>query len=69
MSRHRKSGRKIRYSVVGLGHLAQIAVLPAFKKAQNPELVAIVSGDAEKRDKVGWKYGLEQVYSYDDYVA
>ena len=69
MSPNRKSGRKIRYAVVGLGHLAQVAVLPAFKKAQNSELVAIVSGDAEKRDKVSRKYGLEQVYSYDDYVA
>jgi predicted dehydrogenase len=67
MSRNRKPGRKIRYAVVGLGHLAQVAVLPAFKKAQNSELVAIVSGDAEKREKVGRKYGLEQVYSYDDY--
>ena len=63
----RKSSRKIRYAVVGLGHLAQVAVLPAFKNAQNSELVAIVSGDAEKRKKVARKYGLEQVYSYDDY--
>jgi len=67
MSRTRKSGGKIRYAVVGLGHLAQVAVLPAFKKAQNSELVAIVSGDAEKRQKIGEKYGLELVYRYDDY--
>jgi hypothetical protein len=33
MSRYRKSNQKIRYAVVGLGHLAQVAVLPAFKKA------------------------------------
>jgi predicted dehydrogenase len=63
----RKSNRKIRYAVVGLGHLAQVAVLPAFKKAQNSELVAIVSGDVEKRTQLGKKYRLEQVYSYDDY--
>jgi predicted dehydrogenase len=67
MSSHRKSGKKIRYAVVGLDHLSQVAVLPGFKKAQNSELVAIVSGDAEKRRKIGKKYGLEQVYSYDDY--
>src|ERR1039458_2111158 len=67
MSRYRKSGRKIRYAVVGLGHLAQVAVVPAFKKAQNSELVTIVSGDAEKRDKVAKKYRLGQAYSYDDY--
>ena len=62
-----KSNRKIRYVVVGLGHLAQVAVLPAFKKAQNSELVALVSGDAEKRYKIGKKYAIQQVYSYHDY--
>jgi predicted dehydrogenase len=67
MGANRKSGRKIRYAVVGLGHLAQVAILPAFKKAQNAELVAIVSGDAEKREKIAKQYRLEQVYSYDDY--
>ncbi|SRR5208282_2655455 len=51
VSTSRKSGRKIRYAVVGLGHLAQVAVLSGFKKAQNSELVAIVSGAAEKRGK------------------
>jgi predicted dehydrogenase len=67
MSRSGRSNRKIRYAVVGLGHLAQVAVLPAFAKAQNSELVALVSGDAEKRYKVGKKYGIQHVYSYDDY--
>ena len=45
----RKSNGKVRYAVVGLGHLAQVAVLPAFKNTPNSELIAIVSGDAEKR--------------------
>ena len=30
------SGSKVRYAVVGLGHIAQVAVLPAFK--MTPEL-------------------------------
>lgn len=30
----RNSTRRIRYAVAGLGHLAQAAVLPAFKNAQ-----------------------------------
>ena len=58
---------KIRYAVVGLGHLAQVAVLPAFKNAPNSKLVAIVSGDEEKRRQLGKKYHLERVYSYDEY--
>src|SRR5712671_4659908 len=67
MSRKRKPNQKIRYAVVGIGHLAQVAVLPAFKGAANSELAAIVSGDAEKRNKLGKKYCIEQVYSYDEY--
>jgi predicted dehydrogenase len=67
MSRKRTSTKKIRYAVVGLGHLAQVAVLPAFRNAPNSELVAIVSGEEGKRKKLGKKYGLQHVYSYDDY--
>ena len=62
-----KAKQTVRYAVVGLGHLAQVAVLPAFKNARNSELAAIVSGDAEKRKKLGTKYRLEQVYSYNQY--
>jgi len=58
---------RIRYAVVGLGHIAQVAVLPAFKTARNSELFALVSDDPEKLRKLGKKYGLEHLYSYDDY--
>ena len=68
MNRRSKSkSNKIRYAVVGLGHIAQVAVLPAFKNAANSELVAIVSGEQEKRDKLAKKYRLEHSYKYDDY--
>jgi len=51
--------RKIRYGVAGLGHIAQVAVLPAFAHARrNSILRAIVSGDSEKLAKVGDKYGV-----------
>lgn len=63
----RPSKDKIRYAVVGLGHIAQIAVLPAFKSARNSELFALVSGDARKLKSLGRKYGLEHLYSYQDY--
>jgi predicted dehydrogenase len=61
------SRRRVRYAVVGLGHLAQIAVLPAFKNAANSELFALVSGEAEKLQKLGKKYAIDHLYSYDDY--
>ena len=65
--RSKTKSNKIRYAVVGLGHIAQVAVLPAFKNATNSELVAIVSGEQEKRAKLAKKYRLEHSYKYDDY--
>lgn len=59
--------RKIRYAVVGLGHIAQVAVLPAFKTARNSELVALVSGDDEKLGILGKKYGIKHLYPYEEY--
>ena len=69
MKSHRNSSskRRIRYAVVGLGHIAQVAILPAFRNAPNSELAAIVSGDPEKEGKIGKKYRVKHVYSYKDY--
>ena len=48
---------KVRYAVVGLGHIAQAAVLPAFAHAKrNSTLHAIVSGSDEKLNKLGDRY-------------
>lgn len=59
--------KTIRYAVVGLGHITQTAVLPAFQNAQNCELAALVSGDQEKLDKLGDKYDVEYCLDYDEY--
>jgi len=60
--------RKIRYAVVGLGHIAQVAVLPAFRNASaNSVVTALVSDDPEKLEKVGRKYGVKHLYSYGQY--
>lgn len=41
--------KKIRYAVVGLGHISQMAMLPAFTHAKkNSKLVAFVTGDPVK---------------------
>ncbi len=59
--------KKIRYAVVGLGHIAQVAVLPAFKHARkNSELVALVSGDAKKRALLAKRYGVQHAVDYAD---
>src|SRR3954462_6260580 len=65
-----KGRAPIRYAVVGLGHIAQVAVLPAFRHAQrNSRLVALVSDDRTKRREVGKKYRVERTYGYDEYEA
>jgi glucose-fructose oxidoreductase len=62
------NGRKLRYAVVGLGHIAQIAVLPAFEHAKkNSQLVALVSDDPTKLKEMGKLYGVENLYDYQHY--
>lgn len=67
MNQETTSHRQIRYAVVGLGHLAQSAILPAFKSAANSRLVALVSGDPKKQKKLAAKYKIDRVYAYDQY--
>jgi len=59
---------RVRYAVVGAGHIAQAAVLPAFRNARrNSELAAIVSGDPVKRDalaKNGVAWSTEEEAAY-----
>src|SRR6186713_2890736 len=58
--------RPVRYAVVGLGHIAQVAVLPAFAHARrNSQLMALVSGDSTKRKALSRKYGVPHVYPYE----
>jgi glucose-fructose oxidoreductase len=59
--------KKVRYAVVGLGHIAQVAVLPAFAHAENSELAALVSDDPEKLDKLGRRYKVKARFSYDQF--
>ncbi|MBC8043432.1 MAG: Gfo/Idh/MocA family oxidoreductase [Rhizobacter sp.] len=60
-------GKKIRYAVVGLGHISQNAILPAFKHAKNAELAALISDDEKKLKKLGKLYGASHLFSYDEY--
>lgn len=60
--------RKIRYGVVGLGHIAQVAILPAFAHARkNSVLSAIFSSDTTKLDEVGARHGVKVRASYDQF--
>lgn len=66
-SRSGNNGQRVRYAVVGLGHIAQVAVLPAFAHArQNSSLAALVSGSPQKRRLLGRRYRVP-AHSYDEY--
>src|SRR5205823_813616 len=57
--------QKVRYAVIGLGHIAQTAVLPAFAHAENSELVALVTRNPDKDRQLKGRHRVN-VYSYDD---
>jgi predicted dehydrogenase len=61
--------KRIGYAVVGLGHLALEEVLPALSSSKYSRLVALVSGDEKKMEKVAMQYGVKpnSCYSYGRY--
>jgi predicted dehydrogenase len=66
----RGDGGPIKYAVVGLGHIAQVAVLPGFAHARrNSRLAALVSDDATKLKSLAKRYRVGATFSYDDYDA
>jgi predicted dehydrogenase len=61
---------KIRYAVAGLGHIAQVAVLPAFAHAKrNSELAALISDDAEKLGALSRQYDVPVTGSYEQFES
>lgn len=67
-SKKRKRGGDIRYAVVGLGHIAQAAVLPAFGHVKGrSRLAALVSDDRQKLAALGDKYGVDARVTYDQF--
>ena len=62
--------QQVRYAVVGLGHIAQVAVLPAFGNSRrNSRLAALVSGDPVKRRELSSRYGVQKACAYEEYDA
>lgn len=51
--------------MVGLGHFAQAAVLPAIAQLEDVELVALISSSRHKLDELGKRYGVRALCSYD----
>ncbi|WP_374942361.1 Gfo/Idh/MocA family protein [Sphingomonas sp.] len=62
-------GKKVRYAVVGLGDIAQRAMMPGIAHTGNSKLAALVSGDRFKAQEVAKRYGIDAVHTYDEYDA
>jgi len=53
-------------AVLGQGHFAQAAVLPAIEQLEDVELSALVSGSPHKLSELGERYGVRTLCHYDD---
>lgn len=62
-------GKKVRYAIVGLGDIAQEAMMPGVAHTGNSAITALVSDDPEKLSALGDKYAVEHRYAYADFPA
>lgn len=61
-----KSEKKLGFAVIGLGAIARMAVLPAFRRSKHARLVALVSGDRRKAAAWAKDFRAESAYSTDE---
>jgi predicted dehydrogenase len=59
--------KRVGYAVIGLGHIAERAVLPAFRHAKKSRLVALVSGDPAKARRLAREFRAPQYFTYDHF--
>jgi predicted dehydrogenase len=62
-----RTSKRVGYAVVGLGRIAEVAVLPAFRHSHGAKLVALVSGDERKAARLAGQFGAKDYYSYEDF--
>ena len=67
---NRHARHQIRYAVIGLGNISQVAVLPGFLNARaNSKVTALVSDDPQKLKELAKKYKVQHCYDYEEYDA
>jgi predicted dehydrogenase len=59
--------KKIRYGFVGLGDIAQEAMLPGVEHTGNSTVTALVTGDPVKAGRLAERYSVAHTYSYEDF--
>jgi predicted dehydrogenase len=57
----------VRYAVVGAGWISQEAFMPSVDQTKNSSMTAIVSGNRGGAEKLAKFYGIEHIFSYEDY--
>ena len=62
------ASKRVGFAVVGLGRIAERAVLPAFRHSSKTKLIALVSGDEKKARRLATKFGASDYYTYEDYA-
>ena len=63
-----KRDTKVGFAVVGLGAIAQGSVLPAFQHAKQAKLVALVSRDKGKAEKLRRKFKAKSCYAVEEFT-
>jgi predicted dehydrogenase len=63
------AAKRVGYAVVGLGSISQTAVLPAFVRSKKAKLIALVTGDKYKGDKLAQQFNATHVFGYDELAA
>jgi len=58
--------KRVGYAVIGLGSIAEGAVLPAFRNSTKSRLVSLVSHDRKRAEQLGVKFGVKNCYGYDE---
>lgn len=63
--------KKVRWGVLSTAGIAQKALLPAFSRAENAEVIAIATrGDRQKALPIAEKFGIDKIYeSYEALLA
>jgi predicted dehydrogenase len=64
-----ESDAKVRYAVVGLGDIAQEDMMPGVEHTGNSEITAFVTSDQVKARELGETYGVEAIFSYEQFDA
>lgn len=59
--------QKVRYAIVGLGDIAQEAMMPGFNHTGNSSICALVTSDTEKAQELSARYGLATVHEYEEF--